>query len=293
MEAQPRQLERPRRGDGAWHRAHPRADQLGAAQQRIPRVCPRALDARPHRTPGARAHRRDDRRTAARETVNFETLELETATAIRQFALIAQIQKHVDRDTPIRFLIAECEMPGNGADRGLLRQALRCQHIVDISPLFETPSGLESGARLVERLLEEDAYKDYVTKRGRLSHPDRLLGRRPLRRPDCRDPRDRAPAQWYCRPRRKVRIEQRRDADLFDTRRVDGPRRTPRRSAATPALCLLRTKPPQLRRATDWPLKHETSFQGSDGYLFFGNRALTTRALATIIMDGDEPGPGE
>ena len=38
-------------------------------------------------------------------------------------------------------------------------------------------------------------------------------------------------------------------------------------------------------------LKHETSFQGSDGYLFFGNRALTARALATIIMDGAEPAP--
>jgi phosphoenolpyruvate carboxylase len=36
-------------------------------------------------------------------------------------------------------------------------------------------------------------------------------------------------------------------------------------------------------------VKHETSFQGGDGYVFFGNRALTTRALATIVMDGDIP----
>ncbi len=39
-------------------------------------------------------------------SVNFETLDLETATAIRQFALAAQMAKHVDRDTPIRYLIA-------------------------------------------------------------------------------------------------------------------------------------------------------------------------------------------
>src|SRR4029078_1171668 len=32
------------------------------------------------------------------------------------------------------------------------------------------------------------------------------------------------------------------------------------------------------------PIKHETSFQGGDGYLFFANRRLTTRALATVIM---------
>ena len=41
------------------------------------------------------------------------------------------------------------------------------------------------------------------------------------------------------------------------------------------------------------PIKHETSFQGGDGYLFFANRRLTTRALATIIMDGEDPAEGE
>jgi phosphoenolpyruvate carboxylase len=39
------------------------------------------------------------------------------------------------------------------------------------------------------------------------------------------------------------------------------------------------------------PVKHETSFQGGDGYMFFGNRALTTRALATVVMDGEIPEP--
>ncbi|MCK9910010.1 hypothetical protein MXD81_12780, partial [Microbacteriaceae bacterium K1510] len=41
------------------------------------------------------------------------------------------------------------------------------------------------------------------------------------------------------------------------------------------------------------PIKHETSFQGGDGYLFFANRRLTTRALATVIMDGEVPADGE
>ncbi len=64
-------------------------------------------------------------RDGAPETVNFESLDLETATAIRQFALVAQIQKHVDRETPVRFLIAETRIPGDGADRRLLRHAVR------------------------------------------------------------------------------------------------------------------------------------------------------------------------
>ncbi|MBN9292001.1 MAG: phosphoenolpyruvate carboxylase, partial [Hyphomicrobium denitrificans] len=37
------------------------------------------------------------------------------------------------------------------------------------------------------------------------------------------------------------------------------------------------------------PVKHETSFQGGDGYMTFGNRALTTRALASVVMDGEIP----
>ena len=77
------------------------------------------------RAPGAGAHRRDDPQREAARDVNFETLDLETATAIRQFALAAQIQKHVDRETPIRFLIAECESPATMLIARVLRQAVR------------------------------------------------------------------------------------------------------------------------------------------------------------------------
>jgi phosphoenolpyruvate carboxylase len=41
------------------------------------------------------------------------------------------------------------------------------------------------------------------------------------------------------------------------------------------------------------PVKHETSFQGGDGYLYFANREFAQRALATIIMSGKDPGEGE
>ena len=41
------------------------------------------------------------------------------------------------------------------------------------------------------------------------------------------------------------------------------------------------------------PLKHETSFQGGDGYMYFANRQFATRSLTTIIMDGRDPGAGE
>ena len=112
--------------DGAWHRAHPRAHQCGAAQQRIPRV--RAT------SPGRATYERQALarivemiETTPAATVNFETLELETATAIRQFALIAadpeaHRPRHAD-PLPHRGV----RKPGNRADRGLLRQAVWCQ----------------------------------------------------------------------------------------------------------------------------------------------------------------------
>src|SRR5690606_29374712 len=107
--------------------------------------------------------------SAKEETVNFGPLELETATAIRQFALIAQIRKYVDKDTPIRFLIAECESPATVLIAVFFAKLFGVSDIVDISPLFETPSGLERGARLMERLLEEESYREYVKLRGRMA----------------------------------------------------------------------------------------------------------------------------
>jgi phosphoenolpyruvate carboxylase len=41
------------------------------------------------------------------------------------------------------------------------------------------------------------------------------------------------------------------------------------------------------------PVKHETSFQGGDGYLFFANKEFATRALATTVISGKDPGEGE
>ena len=43
--------------------------------------------------------------------VNLASIFLEAMTARRQLMLCAQFLKHIDADTPIRFLIAECEAP--------------------------------------------------------------------------------------------------------------------------------------------------------------------------------------
>ncbi|MEL6359547.1 MAG: phosphoenolpyruvate carboxylase [Pseudomonadota bacterium] len=100
---------------------------------------------------------------------NLGSVFSEPMTARRQLMLCAQIIKHIDADTPIRFLIAECEAPATIMGAIYLARVYGVDHRLDISPLFETPDALESGGRLVERLLKEEGYRDYIRARGVLA----------------------------------------------------------------------------------------------------------------------------
>lgn len=221
---------------------------------------------------------------APQETVNFASLDLETATAIRQFALVAQIKKHVDRETPIRFLIAECESPATVMIAVFFAKLFGVEDIVDISPLFETPTGLETGARLVERLLEQDAYRQYVSGRRRISvqtgfsDAGRFIGQISATL---------AIERFHFQLAEAVARAKLPGVEvlLFSTHgesmgRGAHPGDLPTR------LRYVYSDEARLRFArAGLALKHETSFQGGDGFMFFGNRALTTRAMATIVLD--------
>jgi phosphoenolpyruvate carboxylase len=231
-------------------------------------------------------------RTAKPESVNFETLDLETATAIRQFALAAQIAKHVDRDTPIRYLIAECESPATILIAVFFAKLFGVEKIVDISPLFETPLALETGPRLVERLLAEEAYRDYVKGRGRLcvqtgySDAGRFIGQI---------------AAGLAHERLHFGL-----SDVVHKAGLEGVETlifsTHGESMGRGAY------PGPMRRRLRYvlsgearwrffrhglPVKHETSYQGGDGYLFFANKEFATRVLATTVISGKDPGEGE
>jgi phosphoenolpyruvate carboxylase len=226
------------------------------------------------------------------ETVNFETLDLENATAIRQFALAAQIVKHVDRDTPIRYLIAECESPATILIALYFAKLFGVSEVVDISPLFETPEALETGPRLIERLLAEKAYRDYVSKRGRLavqtgySDAGRFIGQ--IAAGLAHERLHHGLAEVV----RKAKLKN-VETLIFSTHGES----MGRGAHPGPLRRRLRYVLPGESRwrfhRAGLPVKHETSFQGGDGYLFFANRAFAQRALATIIESGKDPGEGE
>ncbi len=226
------------------------------------------------------------------ENVNFQTLELETATAIRQFALISQIKKHVDADTPVRFLIAECESPATVLIAVFFAKLFGVSDIVDISPLFETPEGLETGARLLERLLEEEAYRSYVKGRGRISiqtgfsDAGRFIGQ--ISATLAIERLHFALAEMLARAN-LGEVE----ALIFSTHGESMGRGAHPDDLKTRLRYVFSDEARRHFARYDLPLKHETSFQGGDGYMWFANRGLTTRALATIIMDGAQPAEGD
>jgi phosphoenolpyruvate carboxylase len=102
-------------------------------------------------------------------SVNFADLFREQSTARRQFMMCAQILKHIDSGSVIRFLIAESENPATVMGALYLARQYGVDGLLDISPLFETPEALETGGRFVERLLEEPEFLAYVKRRGYLS----------------------------------------------------------------------------------------------------------------------------
>ncbi len=100
---------------------------------------------------------------------NFAALAIENSTAIRQFLAMAQILAHVDGDAPIRMLVAECEQPTTVLAALYFARLFGIADKVDVSPLFETESALEHGGRFLDALLAEEAYRDYARVRGRVS----------------------------------------------------------------------------------------------------------------------------
>ena len=229
-------------------------------------------------------------RTCPRETVNFATLDLETATAIRQFALASQIFKHVDRETPIRFLIAECESPATVLIAVFFAKLFGVDGITDISPLFETPFGLENGTRIMERLLEEEAYRDYVRGRKRLSvqtgfsDAGRFIGQISATL---------AIERYYHGLADIIAESGLKGVEtlIFSTHGELMGRGAHPDDLHTRLRYVMSDEARRRFGDAGLPVKHETSFQGGDGYMFFGHRALTARTLATIIMDGEFPAP--
>ena len=219
---------------------------------------------------------------------NMAALAIESSTAIRQFLAMAQILHHVDADAPIRMLVAECEQPTTVLAALYFARLFGIEDKVDVSPLFETESALEHGGRFLDALLAEPAYRDYARARGRVSiqtgfsDAGRFVGQIPA----------------------ALAIE-RLQGRLSEAMLANG--------LGDVAALIFNTHGESMGRGAHpdsfadrlaWPLspwarrrfaragirlEPEVSFQGGDGYLFFGTPEL---ALATLTRFAELP-PGQ
>ena len=97
---------------------------------------------------------------------DFAMLDAQDGTVDRQLILAAQILNSIDRDMPIRFLIAESDQASIVLSALALARYYGVAAQLDISPLFETPHALRNGGRVVAQMLEQPAYRAHVKQRG-------------------------------------------------------------------------------------------------------------------------------
>ena len=216
---------------------------------------------------------------------NFAALAIENSTAIRLFLTCAQILHHIDADSPIRMLVAECEQPTTVLAALYFARLFGVEGKVDVSPLFETESALEHGGRFLDAVLAEPAYRAYAKARGRVSiqtgfsDAGRFVGQIPA----------------------ALAIE-RLQGRLAEAMAANGLGDTAALIFNTHGESMGRgAHPASFADRLAWPLspwarrrfvragirlEGEVSFQGGDGYLFFGTPEL---ALATLTRFAELP----
>ncbi len=210
--------------------------------------------------------------------VDFGGLMVEGASAAKLMMTVAQLLKHIDGATPVRFLIAETESGYTLLAALWLARLFGIERQIEISPLFETAEALEQGARVLEEALRSPHWRDYLRATGRMalqfgySDSGRYVG--PL-------------AATYLIERLRLKASEAlarhglTDVEivLFDTHGESVGRGAHPGSLAERLRYL---SPPITRRAlaqAGIAVREESAFQGGDGYLLFGSPEL---ALATV-----------
>ncbi|MBV8093738.1 MAG: phosphoenolpyruvate carboxylase, partial [Acetobacteraceae bacterium] len=213
--------------------------------------------------------------------VDFGALLAEQASAARLMMTVAQVRKHIDSTSPIRFLIAETETGYTLLAALWLARLFGVEDHIEISPLFETADALEQGALVLEEALRSPHYRTYLQRTGRLalqfgySDSGRYVGQL---------------AASYLIERLRLKIAELLakhkvsgvEVILFDTHGESIGRGAHPGSLADRLKYLSPTVSRQALHQAGLEMREETAFQGGDGYLLFGTRELALASIARI-----------
>jgi phosphoenolpyruvate carboxylase len=226
--------------------------------------------------------------------INFRSLAHETSSARRISIAAAQILKHVDEETPIRFLIAECENPVTVLTAVYLARRYGMERKLDICPLFETARSFDRSRRILSVLLAQPSFREQARLRGRIaietgfSDAGRFMGQVPATLAI-----ERLQSQLAEEMARQDLADL--DAIVFNTHGESMGR------GGHPGSILDRSAyamSPWARARYDREgivLRHEISFQGGDGYAWFTEREKADAVFAGLLKarsvrdDGKDP----
>ena len=224
--------------------------------------------------------------------ISFASLDGETATARRQLMLATQFLKHIDSDQPVRLLIAECEKPLTIMSALYLAHKFGITGMIDISPLFETSYGLEHGEKIVDQLLQQPVFIDYLRQRGRLSiqtgfsDAGRFVGQVAANMAIER-------LQLKILRSLKAKVGTSIDLLIFNTHGESLGRGGAQARIAQRQAWLMTPYVRQQAAELGISLFHQSSFQGGDGYRLFGSEELAKATMRGLFVAEIEPPQGE
>lgn len=222
--------------------------------------------------------------------VDFGAVMAEQASATKLMMTVAQIVKHIDTASPIRFLIAETESGYTLLAALYLARLFGIERNIEISPLFETAEALESGGRILEEALRSPHYQAYLKATGRLclqfgySDSGRYVGQI---------------AATYQIERLRLKVVEALlrhgladvEVVLFDTHGESIGRGAHPGSLAERLKYLSPSAARQAMTQGRVAWREESAFQGGDGYLLFGTPGLALATVARIAEHAFAPVP--
>jgi phosphoenolpyruvate carboxylase len=215
------------------------------------------------------------------EPSTLGVLLAEQSSAAKLMLTVAQIVKHIDTGSKVRFLIAETESGYTLLAALWLARLFGIADSIEISPLFETGEALERGARVLEEALRNPQYRAYLRSVGRLSlqfgysDSGRYIGQI---------------AASYLIERLRMRVVEamiRHDLTdievvLFDTHGESIGRGAHPGSFADRLKYLSPTKSRKAFANASIAMREESAVQGGDGYMLFGSRELAVAVVARM-----------
>lgn len=216
-------------------------------------------------------------------TTNFGTILQEQKSVKRLFMLLAYIFKYIDVK-PIRFLIAEVENVCSVLTALYYAKLFGIEDKIDISPLFETEYGLHHGADIIEALILNPHYRKYIELRGQLciqtgfSDAGRYVGQltATLALERLRMKIGRLFKQYNLSGIQLV---------IFDTHGESIGRGSNPKDIYSRINYVASPTSRNLFKELNIKFKHETSFQGGDGYLYFKNQDLAFATVSRLLYN--------